>query len=1167
MTSEALSSDRHRGELPNIEIPSTETAEENSSSKAESRPEAEPQGQLDTAAAQGGQLDAFEARKYRMQCDGRWIHGLEPAQDAQWISCSRPAMYSMASTLKGMWEDDHKNPIVQQWLGQLHCSHKTDLPALIGDAVDKIAVHYLSGAQDGITGAGALSPSQLRFVSTGEDCTKTVLKTSDGQHYLAPLKTTADGNCLVHAVSMSIFGTEVCYQMLRAMLAKELVDNKDYYCHFLDIGESAFTEAVEDASNYHALGTGDVRDGQLKMDSARFLEAIHITALAAVVNRPITVFASAAHMLPGSGFGGNFGTFVPRQHVQQSKKWTAWRRKRENGTQNAEGEAEDAATREPVGEDGDVDTAEETVLEDEEYTLVYKGVPSAQSQTKGEYELCEGLINGCRHWKQKDGDLHLFWSPFWRNNRYTCNASWEEQTHFDPAMALKVANDATLWTDLPRETQLSFLSLFRQVLVTAQEDEADVDMTSPAGASSSSDGMSSDDTEDETDCVLEEDGACGDACGDSAVSVARRKRATRDAATEAKNERLGAEVLESLSEQGLVFGLINQDMIEHTKPALKEMVGKAVAVVFAAVTPVQSDLLCMEIVRVMSDTCSVRAMRGEWVLVNLKYGPVEEGSKGPEGISWDYHRKDGGGTFPSVVSDDDDDDDDDVPDWYAPTLSRTRSRKRSRRMRKQKGVATSVFGSTCAADQDYEHSCAQPADHLRGLVAAGTISHTKAQQAWKVCPLHTKKELHPGDCYSYDPAKYYGKWEIGRVSVQAASSKDGMKADMQVCGHWRNAFMVDDTNGQTPPLDKPGEWFFFCGSTWQSPEARHATVEKQQKRWQVLQQLAEEAPEVNELFGYLSLAQRVALFMQVDGQQWPQYKFTTQMSKTQIDTDADSVAADVATVGPVAMDLTGGDAINSAEAREQLLQQAATFLYGDFNGIDVGSYGMTMPDHDAAAVEHGEPPSLPVFVRAGKRPQAPPVVIAWSQMSLHFVPLCEVRTGNGSGSDSTLQTAGSARWDVLPVEMDESLGWLHHCLQQPARPADEEANEQTDESHPEDMLVFGHRSSARSAFIGELQSKLMKARATAVPSRSPSRTAAGTSAAAATGAPAKLPLKPSEEPRSDNNAPETAAATSGQIQASVAEMSREQQQELLKFLQAQLVENAAETEAETAAPA
>jgi len=46
---------------------------------------------------------------------------------------------------------------------------------------------------------------------------------------LVPLKTTGDGNCLLHAISRAIWGVEAYHELLREQLAIELTENLDWY--------------------------------------------------------------------------------------------------------------------------------------------------------------------------------------------------------------------------------------------------------------------------------------------------------------------------------------------------------------------------------------------------------------------------------------------------------------------------------------------------------------------------------------------------------------------------------------------------------------------------------------------------------------------------------------------------------------------------------------------------------------------------------------------------------------------------------------------------------------------------------------------------------------------------------------------------------------------------
>ena len=97
---------------------------------------------------------------------------------------------------------------------------------------------------------------------------------------VVPLKTTGDGNCLLHAVSRALWGVEIYYDVLRRLMANELRSNQDWYRKIVispQFVEKDFVEALEQAE----------RDIQ-------HLQFLHVFALANVLKRPVIIYASDA---------------------------------------------------------------------------------------------------------------------------------------------------------------------------------------------------------------------------------------------------------------------------------------------------------------------------------------------------------------------------------------------------------------------------------------------------------------------------------------------------------------------------------------------------------------------------------------------------------------------------------------------------------------------------------------------------------------------------------------------------------------------------------------------------------------------------------------------------------------------------------------------------------
>lgn len=117
---------------------------------------------------------------------------------------------------------------------------------------------------------------------------------------IVPLKTRPDGNCLVNAVSMAIFGTEEHSNVLRKAVVVELEQHEPWYVSKLEIahpdhGAKEFEEAIARA-----------------MVQSSFLSNVHVVALANVLRRPLILVGSRQDMSAlGVGYHGFSGTFLP----------------------------------------------------------------------------------------------------------------------------------------------------------------------------------------------------------------------------------------------------------------------------------------------------------------------------------------------------------------------------------------------------------------------------------------------------------------------------------------------------------------------------------------------------------------------------------------------------------------------------------------------------------------------------------------------------------------------------------------------------------------------------------------------------------------------------------------------------------------------------------------
>jgi hypothetical protein len=92
---------------------------------------------------------------------------------------------------------------------------------------------------------------------------------------IVPLVTTGDGNCLLHAISRAMWGVELFFLMLKQELAHELTKHEEWYKSTTGYEEAEWKRVVEQAESSNA-----------------YLSLAHVLALANVLKRPITVYAS-----------------------------------------------------------------------------------------------------------------------------------------------------------------------------------------------------------------------------------------------------------------------------------------------------------------------------------------------------------------------------------------------------------------------------------------------------------------------------------------------------------------------------------------------------------------------------------------------------------------------------------------------------------------------------------------------------------------------------------------------------------------------------------------------------------------------------------------------------------------------------------------------------------
>lgn len=118
---------------------------------------------------------------------------------------------------------------------------------------------------------------------------------------LAPLQTTGDGDCVIHAVSRAMWGVELFHGVLRGKLKDELSENSAWYRERL--GEFQGSE-------------GEWKDiVRIAGKEGSHLGFAHVFALANVLRRPIVVLASQSDIVRyGQGEGGVAATCLPLRH-------------------------------------------------------------------------------------------------------------------------------------------------------------------------------------------------------------------------------------------------------------------------------------------------------------------------------------------------------------------------------------------------------------------------------------------------------------------------------------------------------------------------------------------------------------------------------------------------------------------------------------------------------------------------------------------------------------------------------------------------------------------------------------------------------------------------------------------------------------------------------------
>jgi hypothetical protein len=125
---------------------------------------------------------------------------------------------------------------------------------------------------------------------------------------VAPLRTTGDGNCLLHALSRALWGKEVYHEILRKcvyrvpnspflrLLQAELEQHEEFYKHAVDKPpESKDPQAKKEEEFCYT--DADYKEFVFQAGQLReCLGFIHVFALANIIKRPIIVYASEKDM-------------------------------------------------------------------------------------------------------------------------------------------------------------------------------------------------------------------------------------------------------------------------------------------------------------------------------------------------------------------------------------------------------------------------------------------------------------------------------------------------------------------------------------------------------------------------------------------------------------------------------------------------------------------------------------------------------------------------------------------------------------------------------------------------------------------------------------------------------------------------------------------------------
>lgn len=123
----------------------------------------------------------------------------------------------------------------------------------------------------------------------------------------------SDGSCLPHALSISIFGTELYFDAFRACLVNELTENEEWYRKNTQLGRCLDDEDWNIQFKKLLLSAQPTR-GRL-VDSEYYLEGFHILAFANLLRRPILLLDKEASIDSSTCLGlDGSGLYLPLRH-------------------------------------------------------------------------------------------------------------------------------------------------------------------------------------------------------------------------------------------------------------------------------------------------------------------------------------------------------------------------------------------------------------------------------------------------------------------------------------------------------------------------------------------------------------------------------------------------------------------------------------------------------------------------------------------------------------------------------------------------------------------------------------------------------------------------------------------------------------------------------------